>query len=192
MKTTLVVLALGLLSVPAFAGSHVEGIIGRYTVPAWEGAVKAPKILSAKYGKVVVREWEEGNCDSVANGGDSSGCYSKSEKAYKVRVLVGYESARGADPTPEASAENAESGPVTLTFDFDPSEFSAETLARIQGLKDARELFALTATGSRQLVDAIDYDHSDYCSPEADSSCENHVVYKKVTANLTTLTVTLK
>jgi hypothetical protein len=109
-----------------------------------------------------------------------------------VRVTVEYISEAGANPTPEANDEDAKEGPVSIHWDFNPEQFDSATLARLADKRTAGQVFALTAETNSAPISVIDYDKSDYCSPEADSSCENHVVYKTVKGNLTTLKVLLK
>jgi hypothetical protein len=193
MKTILAVTAIALISVSAFAGSHVEGVSSSYTVPAQEGAIKNPYVESAKLGKVVVEEHEEGNCDGVANDGDFDGCHTVATYAQKVRVTVVYTSPAGANSNPEAMSSDSEEGLVPVHFDFDPAQFDAATLAKLSAKHaDNRGLFAINTTATTQQLEVQDYEHSTYCSPDADMDCQEHIVYKTVNAPTTQLTVTLK
>jgi hypothetical protein len=188
MKKSLSLLVLALLAVPAFAGSHVE--IVSYSIPASEGPVKTPGIVSAKLGKVVVAEHEWGNCDNPESW--AMDCHHTADYAQKVRVTVGYVSQAGADPRPEATGDAENEGPMYVNFDFDPAQFDAATLEQLKAKKGAPALFQLTSQVTQQPIQVVDYDKSDFCSPEASASCDDHVVYKTVLAPITTLTVGLK
>jgi hypothetical protein len=189
-KLALAILALA-ASLPAAAGSHVESLVS-YTIPASQNPVVAPRLLSVKYQWVVTSEHEEGNCDLVSTNGSLDDCHTVATHAYRVRISVGYDSPAGANPTPEASAADAESGPVVVNFDLDPAQFDAATLAAIKGTRNARDLFVMTTSVAPTTMSVVDYDRSFFCSPEADSSCENQVVEKQVQTTETTVSVKLR